>query len=364
MNKETISDKQGVSIMIMFIIGTASIMARGLDAKQDLWLAIILATIAYIPIALICSYILSSFPQKNIFDIIELCFGKVIGKVILIIYTWFLFHTGVLVYMNFTNFVNTVALPETPKIILMIIILMLSSYITKKGIEIIGRWSEIFSIILISFILISRLLLIKEINIDNLYPILNTGTKAIIEGIYSVFAFPFTQTVVFTATFSNLKNSKSPYNIYIKSSLIGGIIIFLISISNILVLGVNEAVNTYYPSYESAARISIGNIFQRLEIIIATVFSFGAFIKGSIFLLASCKGFTKIFNINDYRFIVIPISLLMIDLSCFLHDGIKDYFEWILGVWQYYAFPFQVILPIIVFIAIKIRYKNLIKNKI
>ncbi|SHJ49254.1 GerAB/ArcD/ProY family transporter [Tepidibacter formicigenes] len=362
MNEEILSDKQGLSIMIMFIIGTASIMARGLDAKQDLWIAIILAMIAHIPIALVCSYLLSTFPGKNIFDIIELCFGNIIGKVVLILYTLFIFHTGVLVYMNFTNFVNTVALWNTPKIIVMIIIVILSSYIVKEGIEVIGRWAEVFLIILIGFILISRLLLIKDMNIDNLYPFLNNGIKPIIKGTYSVFAFPFTQTAVFTAAFSRFKTKKSYYNVYLKSLLIGGLVIFIISVTNILVLGVNRAVSVYYASYDSTSRIDVGSLLQRLEVIIAVVFSFGAFIKGSIYLLASCKGISRIFDINDYKFIVIPISLLMINLSYFLHDGVKDYFEWILNVWQYYAFPFQVILPIIVFITVEIRYKNLIKN--
>ena len=63
----------------------------------------------------------------------------------------------------------------------------------------------------------------------------------------------------------------------------------------------------------------------------------------------------KVFRYSDYRFIVIPISLLGINLSYFLHENIMEYFYWILEIWTYYAMPFQVILPIIIWIVVKIK---------
>lgn len=53
MNKETISDMQGISLIVLAIIGEASIFVMGIDAKRDLWLAIILAIIIALSTALI-----------------------------------------------------------------------------------------------------------------------------------------------------------------------------------------------------------------------------------------------------------------------------------------------------------------------
>ncbi|QEK11221.1 GerAB/ArcD/ProY family transporter [Crassaminicella thermophila] len=356
-NKEIISDKQGISLIIMFIIGTASIMARGLDAKQDLWLAVIIALIGAFPIVFIYAYLQYIFPGKDLFDIIYICFGNVIGKGIIIIYTWFLFHTGILVCMNFTNFVWIVALLETPKIILMISMIVLCTWIIKEGIEVMGRWAEFFVCVLVGFIFIAILFLIPKMHIKNIQPILNSGIKPFIKGTFSVFTFPFTQIIPFMIIFSNFKAKKSPYKIYLLGLLLGAIVILINSLGSILVLGVSTATGIYYPAYGSASRIGLGAILQRIEIIIATTFTLGAFIKAGVYLLATCKGISKIFKYNDYRFIVVPVSLLMINLSYFLHDSVMDYFEWILGVWTYYAFPFQIVFPIVILIVAKIRKK-------
>lgn len=91
----------------------------------------------------------------------------------------------------------------------------------------------------------------------------------------------------------------------------GGIIIFVTSITNVLVLGVNYAESLYHPSYTTVARVNMGNKLQIMEDIVAIIFILGGVVKLSIFLLSSCKGLTKVFEYNDYRFLVIRISLFI-----------------------------------------------------
>lgn len=61
MNKEVISDKQGIPLIIMFIVGSSSIFIMGLEAKQDLWIAIILSFLMALPTTLICARLYSIF---------------------------------------------------------------------------------------------------------------------------------------------------------------------------------------------------------------------------------------------------------------------------------------------------------------
>lgn len=360
MNKEVISDKQGISMIVMFIIGTAVIMVRGLDAKKDLWLAIILALFTVIPLIFIYADLLYTFPGKNLYDIIEICFGRFIGKIIILLYTWYFFHTGVLVSLNYIFFVFATALAETPKIIVSIFMIFLCAWIIKEGIEVMGRWVEWFLLILLGFIFLLLLLVIKDMDINNLKPFYYDGMKPILKGAYSVFSFPFSQIIVFTTIFSNFKTKKSSFNIYFKGLILGAIIILIISVGNIMVLGVDTTSSMYYPSHGIAMKIMIGELLQRLEIMLAIAFTLGAFMKISIYFLSACKGIIKAFDMNNYRIFVIPIAALMVNLSYFLHNSAMDYFEWILGVWLYYAFPFHVIFPIILWLLVKIkkRYKK------
>ncbi|QZY56229.1 GerAB/ArcD/ProY family transporter [Crassaminicella profunda] len=355
MNKEVISDKQGIVLMIMFLIGTSTIVVAGLEAKRDFWLAIVIAIFMALPMIFIYARLHYIFYDKDLFDICKICFGKFIGKGIVILYTWYLFHSVTLVILNFGLFVNTVAFMDTPQIIPIISIAILCIWVVKKGMEVMGRWTELILLVFIGLIFIAILLLIPNMNINNIQPILYNGVKPIAKGAISSFSFPFGETVVFTMFFSTFKKKKSSYKIYTIGLLIGGIILLIVSITDILVLGANTASSTYFPSYNTITRISIGSLLQRLEIIVATIYAFGAFVKISIYLLATCKGFTKIFEYTDYRFIVIPVSLLMINLSYFVHDSIMYNMEWTSEIWPYYAIPFQVILPIIIWITAEIK---------
>lgn len=362
MTKEVISDKQGVSLVVLFIIGESSILVSGLTAEKDLWLAIILSIFMALFLMFVYSKLFNICPDKDLFDLVEICFGKFIGKGIILLYTWYAFDLATLVLIDFGQFVNTINLPETPIIVPMIGIMILCVWIVKEGIEVMGKWGELFLMIPIILAFIAILFLIPNMNLNNIRPVLYNGMKPVIKGAYEVLIYPFGETVIFTVAFSALKDKKSIYKIYIQSLLIGAIFLLTTSLTIVLVLGINDASISYFPAYETVKRINIGNTLQRIEAISAIVFLLGGFIKVSIYLLAACKGVAKIFGCKDYRFIVTPIALLVINLAYFEFDSIISFNEWIFNAWVYYAFLFIVIFPIIILIAAEIKKKKLVNN--
>lgn len=359
MHKEIVSDKQGIAIVILFIIGSSSIFVMGLEAEKDIWLATILAVILALPLALIYAQLHSIFPDKNLFDMMEVCFGKFFGKGMILLFTCFTFYWSADVLVNFGNFIKTIGLIDTPSIIPMLSLIILCTWGIKEGIEVLGRWSETLLIIPVLIILGTMVLLIPKMSINNIRPVLYNGIKPVIKGALHSFSFPFSQIVAFSMIFSNFKEKRSPYKIYTMGLLIGGLILLMTSLTNILVIGVNTAKITHYPSYATIARMNIGNILQRLEVIITIVFILGGFIKISILLLCTCKGITKIFKIKDYRFITIPISLLTINLSFFQYESVMHYSEFQKEIWLYFTFPFHVFFPMLIFIVGKIKKKKL-----
>lgn len=361
MNKEVISDKQGISIVILFIIGSSSIFLMGLEAKQDAWVAFILAILMVLPMLIIYSRLHYLFPDKDLFDILEICFGKFIGKIMQLLYTWFVFFFASDVLVNYGQFIKVVNLQNTPQIIPIISICILCVWGIKEGIEVLGRWSECFVFIPIISFLIMIILLIPDMNIDNMSPVLANGFKPVLKGAFSAFTFPFVQMVVFTMGFLDFKTRKSPYKIYILGLLIGGIFLCILSTTNILVIGVDTAKTVYYPTHATASKAELGSLFEGAEIILFLTFILGGFIKISMLLLCICKGITKLFGYKEYRFIIIPISLLVINLSYFQYDSIPYYYEFNTEIWPYYNFPFQVIFPIVIWITAEIKKRQSIK---
>lgn len=356
MEEKPITYKQGVSLIILFISGSSVIFTPGIVAKQDVWLATILAMLFVLPILLIYERLLYLFPDKDLFDILEVTFGKGMGKIISIVYIWFSFYLGSLVLRNFSDFISIIGLTDTPEAVPLLCIIVLCIGAVKYGIEVIGRWGEIAVIFLVISVLIVIVLVINKMDINNLKPTLYNGIKPVLKGTFSMFSFPFSELVIFTMVFTAFKEKDTP-KAYIKGLLLGGILIIITSLSDILVLGVDIAEIYYFSSHAVVRRINIFGFIQRIEILTSLIFLIGGIAKISMCLLATSKGVAKLFNLKDYRFIVTPIGIMMVNLSILSYESVMEMSKWAVEVWPYYAFPFEVILPIIIFVGVEVKGK-------
>jgi len=358
MKKEIISNKQAISIMVLFITGSSIVLGTAKEAKGDLWLAIIMSLICGLIVALIYARILSIFPQKDFFDAVIFVFGKSFGSVICILYIWFSFHLASLVLVNYQYFIGVIGLSETPEIVISISIMVLVIWGVKEGMEMLGRWASLFVIILFCLVFVTIPFLIPMMDMKNLQPFLYDGIKPVIAASLSTFTFPFAETVMFLGILSSLNSKKSYYKVYTLGILFGGVIIFFTAVSEMLVLGPSgyEAYN--FPAYVAVSMINIKEFITRIEIIVATIFIIGGFVKISVCTLVCCRGIARLFSFEDYRFFVTPIGILIIITGISNYGSIMEMSEWIGETWNYYALLFQVILPIIILIGAEIKVRN------
>ncbi len=145
-----------------------------------------------------------------------------------------------------------------------------------------------------------------------------------------------------------------------KSLGISAVVLLIIATRNVLVLGGDFAASLYFPSYTAVSLVNIGKFLQRIEVMVAVVFIFGGFVKISVCIYAATKGVARILQIDDYRPLVAPIGLLMMNLSCIIYDNIMEMQEWAFDIYMFYAFPFQVVLPLLILLVaeIKVRVNN------
>ncbi|MCL6571496.1 MAG: endospore germination permease [Bacillus sp. (in: Bacteria)] len=363
MRKEQITDKEATYLLILFYVGGSFILGVGAGAKNDAWISSILGMVLAIPIILVYARICKLYPEKGLYDILELVFGKVIGKIFIIIYIWYSFHLGALVIRNFGAFINTVAMTETPLFVPLLCLGIVGIVAVSAGIEVMGRISTILLPILLIIIVVVELLAIPQFTINFIKPILGNGLFPVFKGGFSVFSFPFAESVVFIAVLFSLKPKMSPFKVYLKGTAIAGLLIVVLISRNILILGELNS-KLYFPSHVAVSRISVGDFLQRIELTVAFNFICGAFLKSSVCLWVACQGVAKLFNINNYRSIVIQMGLLMVYFSYAVYDSTIEMRNWAMQIYPFYAFPFQVIFPLIILITaeIKIKMKGVSKS--
>ena len=289
MKNEAISERQATILIILFIIGSSFLLGSGGQAKQDAWISIIIAITWSIILLLMFSRILSLYPGKDLFDILQILMGRFLGKIISIIMIWFAFHDGTLVLRNLSEFTNIMVFDDTPVIVPMLFFSILLIWCLKSGIEVFGRWAEFFIwVIILTFLTIS-LLSIPQMDISRLKPILSSGFTPILKGAFSSFSFPFGEIVVFTMVFSNISKVKNYKKTFIIGLLIGGGLIFLATFRNILLLGSETLSRVYFPSTMAISLINLGEILERLEMLVAIIFLVCAFVKISICTVCSLQ---------------------------------------------------------------------------
>jgi len=303
------------------------------------------------------SRILSLYPGKDLFDILQIVMGKFIGKIISIVMIWFAFHSGTLVLRVLSEFTNTLVFPDTPVVMPMIFFTILLIWSLKAGIEVLGRWAEFFSWVVILIVIIVPILLIPQMDISRLRPILSNGVEPLLKGAFASFTFPFGQTIIFTMVFSNISKIKNYKKTFIVGLLVGGGLILLTSLRNLLVLGSETVSSVYFQSTMAVSLIRF-DFLQRLELTVIIVFLVCIFIKISICIFAVCNGISKVFGFDDHKFIATPVSFLMLSLSFFIYKSTMEMQFFASNIWQYYSFPFEVIIPLVIFIVAEIKSRK------
>jgi len=364
MKNETISERQAIILIIMFILGSSLLKGSGGPAKQDAWIAIIIAILWSIILFLMFSRILSLYPGKDLFDILQIVMGKFIGKFVSILMIWFAFHTGTLIFGNIFDYTEITVLDHTPVAIPMIFFAILIIWSLKEGIEVLGRWCEFFIWIVIIIFLIILLLTTPLTNINRLKPILNNGFTPVLKGAFLSFTYPFGQTIILTMVFSNISKIKNYKKTFIVGLLVGGGFILGATISTTLILGSVSNSRLYFPGPTAVSLISIGQLFERLEMLVAIQFLVCIFTKISICTFAVCNGISKVFGFKDYKFIATPVVLLMFNFAFFICKSSMELASWITNIYPYYSFGFEVIIPLVIFIVVEIKNRKLATNVI
>jgi len=202
-----------------------------------------------------------------------------------------------------------------------------------------------------------EVLSLKQMKFNYIKPIFVNGFQRIAEAGFTVFSFPFAESVVFLGIFYSLKKRDSAYKVYLTGVFISGIILITLTFVNTFILG-PVVQDFYFPSYSSFSRIRLGNFLQRMEGTISVSFAVTCYIKSSVCLLVACKGISAIFNLSDYRFITIQAGLIMIYLAYIIYDNTVEMTDWALNIYPYYAIPFQIIIPLFIWIWAEIKNRR------
>ena len=357
MQKELISGRQMLCIIVMFIFGSSVVMGVSSGADQDSWMSLLLASAYTVPMLLIYARIIKLYPEKDLFETIEIVMGKIVGKIVIVLMAWYALHLCALVLRNFSEFIQIVTMPETPQLPIMLAMIMVVVYMAKSGVETMGKWSVITLTVVLMVVIVTIIFSLNKMDFTNILPFMEHSFQEISNGAFRLYAFPFAETVLFLCLADALKKKSSPYKLYMFGLLIGCGVLMLVILRNLFMMGPKLVGASYFASYMTVRLINIADFFARIEGFISMNFILAGIIKITVCLLAAAKGTARLFGVSNYRKLVLPVSLLAVALSAIVYQNVMEMFDF-LRFYTYYAVPFQVIIPLAVWIAAEIQTRR------
>ncbi|WP_342415860.1 GerAB/ArcD/ProY family transporter [Paenibacillus sp. FSL R10-2782] len=318
-----------ISLMILFELGTSVMSIPGREAGKDAWLAILSATGLGALLFLCYGSLHRRFPNLLMTQYSKVIMGRKAGGVIAFLYIVFFMYGGARDLQDTGTLIANRTLPHTPLIIISALMIALVMYVMHLGLEVAGRTA----IWLLAFMLVlglaTNVMLVLSGILDwgNLLPIAQHGWQPIWRVIYSqALMLPFGEMVSFTMILPTLKKDYRANGVGISAVLLGGIILTIVAMVNVLSLGEDVFQRATYPILSTISKVEISNFIDRVDVIgVMTVIIFD-FFKIFIFYYAAIKAAEDVFNISS-RKLLLPFGIIMLISSVLMAQSYQEHIK-------------------------------------
>ncbi|HOV69343.1 MAG TPA: endospore germination permease [Clostridia bacterium] len=290
---------------------------------KETWIVIISGYL--VSLIFICIYIAIAkrFPGKNIIQINDAVFGKVIGKIISIFYILYFFALTVLNTRDLGNFTTGYVLPGTPITASLIPFIFICAWAVNNDIFNFVKYAFSLTVLFGIIILTNSLLLIENYDIRNMLPTFSLPFVKYVHGTHLVSMIPFTEVFVFTMIFPFMDKDGKFNKAVISGVSLGAIAMLFLTVRDTLVLG-PLVDNMSMPSFEVVRLINIANILTRLEITFAVALLFLQFYRITIMYYCTVLAFTEFFKLKSYKTLILPLGIIIISSSLLTFPSIME----------------------------------------
>ncbi len=209
MQQAKISPTQLSLLIVGFISGSAFVLAPAeIISKKDTWLCVITGLVIASMFAWAQTALANRFSGKTLGQINEQVYGKILGKLINLLYVWYFVQLFALNIWYFSEFYKNLLLRETPQILIGIIFVILCGWVIWKGVEVLGRCGELIVPLIFLVLIISIFMQIPNFKIDNFFPVLQISFTEFIRSSNMVTAIHFGEIICFMTLIPLLNNQQ------------------------------------------------------------------------------------------------------------------------------------------------------------
>jgi spore germination protein KB len=325
--------------------------------NQDIWLSELL----YLPLQLLFAlpiyFLWKKFPNQTIIQYSQTIAGK-LGKLAGVLILWYFIQQAAIATAQFSLFFVSAVMPETPVLFFTSSFILVCAYATHKGLEVIGRLSELFAPLVMIAIITAFLLLGKDMDLNMLRPVLENGIIPVTQGSF-IYAARSLEILGLAMLLPYLNNPQKIKSVIIVSFALVSLFFILITIPVLTILEFDEAKSLTFPYYSIIRLINVGDFLERIQSMHMAIWILGTFIKVTFKFYLAVLGLSQLLNLEDYRPLILPTGAILIPLSLLLGPSLTTLAAFTsYKIFTWYSLFFILLIPSLLLLIAIIQKKG------
>ncbi len=299
--------------------------------------------------------LLKRFPGKELVEIFNIAFGRVIGFVLSSLLGLFILFIVVTRVSDMAGFLKVYVLPLSPNWLNIGIFIACICTLSILGLESIARLSKLIIYVLAAGFLIVVLLGIQNYDLNNLFPVFGHGIeKTAYHGVIRSSVYGVIILAIFAKSLQGAQFIK-------KEGIIAILLSAVIISASLLICSLTFPYyilqETTSPMYELSTLIDYGRFVQRVEPVFLYVWILSSLISATVTFYSFIWIFCSVFRIPDKKPIIIGSSIILYAVALMNKDIITVITGYVALIRSYGSIP-MFVLPLIALITALIRKKG------
>lgn len=356
MPKAVISHKQFAAILFVYIFGASVLfIPEAMWAGKDAWLSTLLGSLLGLLVMAAWLNLVRRHPGKSPVQVVIKLLGPVLGYPISLYLVVIFFIIGTLIVQDLVILIATSVLRKTPPSIIRGSFLLVAMYACYKGVESIGRLSELVILPLVLLVVSVPIFEAPNLSLSVLQPILQISWGGVLIGTLNALVFPFAETLMpmmlYPYTSPDVKAERYYYLAFLGAALLLLIRTFLglMVFSPVLL----EHLTLHF--YSVFRQVALGEFFDRIEGVFLGMWLFGLLLKMIITLYVTALALAQVTGVRRLQNLWLPLAGLTFILSAVMYPDTMEFSWFSFKVLPFFALPGEAVLPFILLVVSAIR---------
>ncbi len=352
-----ISEAQLTFLMVWTIVATGILflpMTIGRHVTKEAWLVAVFFIAGTVPVALLVAAAGDGFQGRTVTQYARATMGRVGGGILSLVLIAWIYITGAIVLREFGEFMF-VAMPHTPMLLISGIFIALSCYAVKLGVETAARLGEFFFAPVFFSITVVLVLVIKEADLKNMFPVFEYGVLPVIRASLTPLGYGGEiLTALLIVPFLN-RPRVARISLAVAVVIVGTIGLQIESLSTAVFGDLRERL--VFPHFHLIRMISIGNILERVDALFMVIIIAGIFIKLTVFLYCGALSVAQFGNLRSHRPLVLPAGVIFTAFSNCFFDDINELVDFLDYIFPPFALSVEIGIPAALLISGYFKHK-------